>query len=400
MTAPLAGIRVIEVASYVAAPAAGALLADLGAEVIKVEVAQGEIYRMSTPRMAGFASDFPEAPHFQMDNRGKRSLALDLNRPAAQQALATLIDGADVVLTNMLPSRLEKYGLDAKTLRGRRPELIFASLSGYGHRGAEADTPAFDYTAFWSRTGLMDQLHEPDAPPAFLRPGIGDHSASLSLTTGILAALRVRDQTGQGQEVEVSLMHIGFYIQGNDASLTLVTGESPPRHDRRRPRNPIWNHYPVRGGRWLFLVMIESDKYWPEFCRAIERTNLIEDTRFSGAVARYHNCEPLVEILDAVFSEHTLPEWEEILAKYRLIWSPVRTLAEAIHDPTAREFGSFTAVSHPTAGEFDAVAPPMRLSEHEMRGERPAPALGADGEDLLRKAGLSEEQIQAALGNE
>lgn len=397
MTAPLEGIRVLEIASFVAAPAAGALLADLGAEVVKVEVPRGEIYRYSVPRMAGYQSDFPEAPHFQMDNRGKRSLALDLKRPAARDALDRLIERSDVLLTNLLPERLARFGLDGPTLRRRWPRLVFASLTGYGHTGDEADTPAFDYTAFWSRSGLMDQMHEPDSAPAFLRPGVGDHSAALSLVTGILAALRMRDQGGEGQDIEVSLLHIGFYIQGNDSAQALVTRETPPRHDRRSPRNPIWNHYETKDGRWLFLVMIESDNYWPEFCRAVQRPELAEDARFADAVARFRSARELVEILDAVFREHTLADWETRLGRHRLIWSPVRTLAEAIEDPQAHAAGAFSTVSHPTAGEFETVAPPLRMSGHAMRPLRAAPALGADGAELLREAGLSPEEIEAAL---
>ncbi len=397
MTAPLAGIRVLEIASFVAVPAAGALLADLGAEVVKVEVPRGEIYRYAVPRVAGYQSRFSEAPHFQMDNRGKRSLALDLKRPAAREALDRVIERSDIVLTNMLPERLERFGLDGAALRARWPQLIFASLSGYGQQGDEANTPAFDYTAFWSRSGFMDQLREPGAAPAFLRPGVGDHSAALSLVAGILAALRVRDQGGEGQEIEVSLLHIGFYIQGNDAAMSLVTRETPPRHDRRNPRNPIWNHYEVKDDRWLFLVMIESDNYWPEFCRAIGRSELIDDARFVDAVARFRNSSALVEILDSVFREHTLAEWEERLARHRLIWSPVRTLAEAIEDPQAHAGGVFSKVSHPTAGTFESVAPPLKLSAHPMHETRPAPGLGADGEQVLREAGLAPEEIEAAL---
>ncbi|MBW2280796.1 MAG: CoA transferase [Deltaproteobacteria bacterium] len=398
MTAPLEGIRVVEIASFVAAPAAGALLADLGADVVKVEVPQGEIYRYATPRTAGYDSDFSEAPHFHMDNRGKRSLTMDLSQPAARAALDRVIDGADVVLTNMLPERLERFGLDGPTLCGRKPGLVFASLSGYGLEGEERNNPAFDYTAFWARSGLMHQMHEPDSPPAFLRPGVGDHSAALSLTTGILAALRVRDQTGVGQQVAVSLLHIGYYIQGNDAAVSLVTRQTPPRHDRRSPRNPVWNHYPVKGGRWLFLVMIESDRYFPLLCQALERPELAEDERFTDAVARYRNRETLVEILDAVFIERTLDEWETILGRHRLIWSPVRTLGEAVEDEHAHATGMFGTISHPSAGDFRTIAPPLKMSGHPMPGDRPAPELGADAEQVLREAGLSPDEIKAALG--
>ncbi|MCG8588464.1 MAG: CoA transferase [Proteobacteria bacterium] len=397
MRAPLAGIRVVEIASYVAAPAAGALLADLGADVVKVEVAKGEVYRHSTPRVTGIRSEFPEAPHFQMDNRGKRSLTLDLTSADARAALRRVIARADVVLTNMLPQRLEKYGLDAARLRGERPELIFASLSGYGPEGPDAETPAFDYTAYWARTGLMHQLHEPDAPPAFQRPGLGDHAASLALVSGILAALRTRDRDGVGQEVSVALQHIGFYVQGNDAAMTLATGQEPPRHDRRQPRNPLWNHYATRDGRWVFLVMIESDRYWPALCRALERPEWLEDERFAGAVPRYRNSAALAERLAACFAEKTLAEWTAQLEGRGLIWAPVQTLEEAVRDPQARANGVFAVVSHPEAGEFETVAPPVRLSAHPMPANRPAPALGADAEAVLAEAGLGPDEIAAAL---
>jgi len=400
MTAPLAGIRVVEIASFVAAPAAGALLADLGAEVVKVEVPRGEIYRYSTPRTGGYKSDFPEAPHFQMDNRGKRSLVLDVTRPAARDALARVIARADVVLTNLLPQRQQKYGLDAKTLRAGRPQLICASMSGYGTEGPDATEPAFDYTAYWARAGFMNTMRDADVAPSFLRPGVGDHAAALAIVAGILAALRVRDRTGEGQVVDVSLMHTSFYIQGNDAANTLVTGQSPPNHDRNRPRNPLWNHYPTKDGRWLFLVMIESDRYWPELCRALELEELAADERFAGAIARYRNSEALTQRIASRIALHTQDEWRVLLKDARLIWSPVQTLAEAIADPQAEAGGVFHEIEHPVAGRFRTVSAPMRLSGFDLRSERAAPPLGADSRDVLAEAGLCDAEIDRALGGE
>lgn len=398
MTAPLQGIRVMELASFVAAPAAGALLADLGAEVVKLEIPQGEIYRHSTPRRMGYASEFAEAPHFQMDNRGKRSLTLDLSRTEARDAVLRVIERSDVVLTNMLPHRLARYGLDAETLRGRWPRLVFATLSGYGHTGPDATTPAFDYTAYWARTGFMDLMHEADGPPAFLRPGVGDHAAALALVSGILAALRVRDRDGEGQEVNVSLQHIGYYVLGNDVASALATREEPPRHDRAAPRNPLWNHYRTGDDRWLFLVMIDSDRYWPALCKAIDRADLLGDERFSDAIARYRHSGALVETLAAAFVERSLADWEARLAGEPLIWAPVRTVGESLDDPQARATGMFQEVEHPVAGRYETVAPPVALSRHPMRGTSPAPALGADAEDVLREAGLDADEIVAALG--
>jgi crotonobetainyl-CoA:carnitine CoA-transferase CaiB-like acyl-CoA transferase len=372
MPAPLSGIRVVELASFVAAPAAGALLADLGAEVIKVEVPWGEIYRHSLPRHAGFESDFPLAPHFQMDNRGKRSVALDLALPEAVAALQRLVGRADVLLTNMLPARLARLGLDPAVLRAKRPELIVARLSGYGPDGPEANSPAFDYSTYWARTGFMDMLHEPEAPPAFQRPGMGDHSASLALVVGILSALRQRDRGAPGQVIDVALQHIGFYIIGNDAAMTLATGQTPPRHDRRAARNPLWNHYRTQDDRWLFLVMVESDRYWPAFTRALELDALTDDPRFDGAVQRFRNNQELVRILDERFASRPLAAWTERLAKHRLIWSPVLTLAEAVHDEQANAYGSFPKVEHGSAGAFRPARPgrPVALRSASSRRRR------------------------------
>jgi len=393
MGAPLEGIRVVEIASFVAAPAAGALLADLGAEVVKVEVPWGEIYRHAVPKMAGYDSDFPGAPHFHMDNRGKRSLALDLALPQALEALAKVVDRADVLITNLLPERQAKYGVDPATLHARKPELVIARLSGYGPDGAEANAPAFDYTAYWARTGLMDQLHEPGAPPPFQRPGMGDHSASLSLVVGVLSALRTRERDGLGQVIDVSLQHIGLYIEGNDAAMSLVTGQSPPRHDRREARNPLWNHYRCGDGGWLFLVMIESDRYWPTFARAVGAAELADDERYADGFGRFHHSRELIEQLDAIFATKSRAEWAELLGRHRLIWAPVLNVAEAVVDEQAAAYGSFPTVEHAEWGPFKTIAPPLRMSRSPLPGTAPAPALGADGASVLAEAGVDAETI-------
>jgi len=401
VSAPLAGIKVVEIASFVAVPAAGALLADMGAEVIKVEVPWGEIYRHSTPRLAGFDNDFTAGPPFQMDNRGKRSLALDLVLPQAQEALIKVISTADIVITNVLPARLLKYGLDPETLRADQPELIVGRLSGYGPDGDRANDPAFDYTAFWALSGLMDHLHDLDSPPGWMRPGVGDHSASMSLVIGLLAALRSREADGEGQIVDVTLQHIGYYINGNDTSNTLVTGETPPRHDRRAPRNPLWNHYRCQDDRWLFLVMIDSERYWTAFVRSIDRPELAEDPRFVNAVERYRNTRELVEVLDEVFAMRPLEKWIEPMNAERVIWAPVRTLAEAITDENAERNGSFATVEHPDHGTFKTVAPPFQMSGYPMTGSNPAPALAAHTAEVLAEAGVDDETIAllvAAVG--
>jgi crotonobetainyl-CoA:carnitine CoA-transferase CaiB-like acyl-CoA transferase len=239
MQLPLEGVRVVEVATFVAVPAAGAMLADLGADVIKVEVPpRGEIYRRGRLRYVGYTDcDFSEHPPFQMDNRGKRSVILDLTRSEAREALLLMIDRAEILITNLLPARRKKYGLDHASLHARHPGLVVGAISGYGHGGEEADRPAFDYTAYWARTGLMDAMRDEGLPPSLQRPGVGDHAAAMNLVCGILSALRLRDADGQGRYVDVSLLQTGLHIAGNDVSNALVTrctGDAPA-HSPSRP---------------------------------------------------------------------------------------------------------------------------------------------------------------------
>ena len=397
MQKPLEGIRVIEIATYVAAPAAGTLLVDFGADVIKVEVPKGELVRHTKPRWNGFQSRMEGSPQFEMDNRGKRSLTLDLRREAGRDALGRVIEKADVVLTNMLPDRRKKHGIDAATLRARKPDLIYAALSGYGGRGPEANEPAFDYAALWARSGMMDITRDPSAPPAFLRPGVGDHSAALSLACGILAALRTRDREGVGQDIDVSLLQTGLYLLGNDLSQVLATKENAPMHDRTAPRNPLWNHYRTKDGRWIMLVMIESPRYWEPFLAAIERTELASDERFVGPVERFKNTRALVNILDEVFAQHTLAEWSDILSKHRVIWAPVRTMLETLDDPQIRAMGYFQELNHPEMGRMETIGAPLLMSEHPMPATQAAPQLGAHSKEILKAAGLSNQEIEDAL---
>jgi len=399
VSAPLEGIRVVEIATYVAAPAAGALLADLGAEVVKVEVPGGEVVRNARPRFNGFQSRLEGSPQFEMDNRGKRSLVLDLRRASSREALLRVVDGCDVVLTNMLPGRRAKFGIDAASLLARKPGLVYAVLSGYGGRGREADVPAFDYAALWARTGMMDITRDPSAPPAFQRPGVGDHSAALALVCGILSALRTRDRDGRGQEIEVSLLQTGLYLLGNDLSQVLATREHAPMHDRQAPRNPLWNHYRTRDDRWLMLVMIESPPYWGPFLKAIGRIDLESDPRFEGPVQRYRNSRELVAILDAVFAERSLDEWQACFADHRVIWAPVCRMLETLDDEQVREMGYFRPLEHPELGVIETVGPPLQMSGHPMPARRPAPALGADSIAVLQAAGLTEAEIDDVLGS-
>jgi len=386
-------MRVIEVAAFVAVPSAGAVLADLGAELIKVEVPRGELYRRTRLKYAGYASDFPESPAFLMDNRGKRSLALDLKDARARDALLRLVATADVFLTNLLPGRRRKYGLDHETLLARFPRLVMGAINGYGMGGAEADRPAFDYAAYWARSGMMDAMRDVGAPPSLLRPGVGDHAAAMNLVCGILAALRLRDADGRGRFVDVSLLETGFHILGNDVATALVTGLPPHRHDRSAPANPLWNSYRVAAERWILLVMVEPDPYWPKLCRAIGREDLLADPRYADAITRAKHTVPLTRALEETFATRTLEAWRPVLDAAGLIWSPVLRLDEALADPQARALGCFARVVHPTAGLYETTGAPFRIDGEPVRSGSAPSALGADAAALLREVGVPDDEI-------
>jgi crotonobetainyl-CoA:carnitine CoA-transferase CaiB-like acyl-CoA transferase len=394
---PLAGLRVVEIAHWVAVPAAGALLADLGADVVKIEPPpRGEVYRRSRPKYAGYASDFPESPAFHCDNRGKRCLALDLEKPAVRHAILRLVDRADVFVTNLLPRRRRKYGFDHETLLARRPSLIVGAISGYGLGGDEADRAAFDYTAYWARTGLMDAMRDVGAPPSLQRPAVGDHAAASNLVCAILAALRLRDRDGKGRYVETSLLQTGFHVLSSDLATALTTRESVPRHDRKTTRNPLWNSYPTADGRWLLLVMIEPDRYWPALCGALEAPGLASDPRFAEPLPRMENAPALVLELERRFAERPLAEWAGRLDAAGLIWAPMQSVLEAIDDPQARAMGYVRTLEHP-AGPLESIGPPFRIEGSAIGVDRAASAVNADAHALFREVGLTDDEIAALL---
>jgi crotonobetainyl-CoA:carnitine CoA-transferase CaiB-like acyl-CoA transferase len=394
MDSPLSGVRVVEVAHFVAVPAAGALLADLGADVVKVELPGGEIYRHGRPRLSGYDSDFSENPPFHMDNKGKRSLALDLSRNEAREALLRLIDHAEIFITNLLPARRVNFGLDHDSLLARHPRLVFGAVSGYGHGGERENWPAFDYSTYWARTGMMDTMRDEGVPPSMQRPAVGDHAAAVNLVCGLLAALRLRDATGKGQYVDVSLLQTGFHILGTDVANALVTRAPARRHDRRSTPNPLWNSYPVAGDRWLLLVMIQPDRYWPSLCEAIGRPDLMTDPRFEDPWKRLDNRCELIAILEDAFAQRSLEEWGPVLDAAGIIWAPVNRVEEAVEDPEARALGYFHEIEHASAGRFETVGPPFRIEGADLGARQAASPLHADAREILREAGLAEPDIE------
>ena len=393
MTAPLTGIRVLEVANWLAAPAAGALLADLGADVIKVEPPGGDVFRAFLLHSLGYEREFATNYAFQLDNRGKRSITVALDQPGGPELVRRLAARSDVFLTNLIQQRRLRYGLGWDEVRAASPRVVYASFSGYGTRGPDENRPGFDYAAFWARSGLMGLLGEPPSPPPLCRGGQGDHTTALNILAAVLAALRLRDQTNEAQHVEVTLQSTGMWTLGTDLQAALIAREQPARHVRTRPANPIWNSYQAGCGAWILLVMPQPDPYWPPFCEMIGRPDWALEPRYATLDGRRAHSEELTRAIEACFSSHDLAHWSARLDEYGLIWAPVATLTDVIDDPQAREMGWFTTLEHPSLGRFETLDTPFKLYGADVGARSPAPEAGAHTFDVLTELGVGEDEL-------
>jgi len=391
VSAPLDGVRVVEVAGWMAAPGAAAMMADLGADVVKVEPMRGDPMR-GVIRQPETERPF-DAP-FQLDNRGKRGIAVALDRPEGQELVRRLIDGADVFLNNLLGRRQQKFGLDSATLMARNPRLVHGTLTGYGLEGPDAARPGFDITAFFGRGGITHSITEPGEQAPRARPAQGDHAAALAMLAAVLAALRVVDRTGEGQVVDVNLLATAAWTMGTDLSSTLVDGQNPLTLGRRRRRHALQESFRTSDGRWVLLFMPEPH-WWPRFCAAVGRPEWVEDPRLETFAARLEHMPEVTDLMDGLFAERTLAQWGQVLDGADLTWAPAATVSEVAADPHAAAVGTFPVVSHPVAGEFRTVAVPMRLRGQDIGPRGPAPDLGQHTREVLTELGLSVAELDA-----
>ncbi|MGA9275946.1 CaiB/BaiF CoA transferase family protein [Ilumatobacter sp.] len=394
---PLDGITVIEVDSWMAAPSAGAILADLGADVIKVEPLGGDAMR-GTGRPAKVEGPFKGYDFvFDVDNRGKRSIAVDLASSDGAAVVQRLAGTADIFLCNLLPHRQQRFGLDPVALLEQNPTIVHATLTGYGTHGPEAWRPGYDVTAFFGRSGLYDSMRETSTglvPMA--RPAQGDHAAGLALVTNILAALRLVDRIGEGQVVEVSLYETAAWTLASDYGVT-ATDRAPVRQRSRTQQiTPLTNRYPCGDDRWVVFNMPEAPAF-ARFCGAVGLEHLVDDERFDSVRNRFVNMAELVELIDEALSARGRDEWGPIFDEHRLIWGPVLGLHEVVVDDQAEAMGMFPTIDHPELGEYRSVRSPIRLKGVDTAPTAPAPSLGEHGRSVLAEAGLSTEEIDALV---
>ncbi|MDY7100954.1 MAG: CoA transferase [Actinomycetota bacterium] len=392
MDAPLDGITIIEITSWMAAPSAGAILADLGADVVKVEPLRGDALRgmARQPKLPDGAprTDYP----FEVDNRGKRSIAVALDQPAGAELVRRLIAGADVLLTNLLPHRQQRYGLTSDALAEVNPALVHATLTGYGLTGPDARRPGYDVTAFFGRGAITDFETDPGASAVRPPPAMGDHTTGLAMVGAILAALRLAERTGKGQTVDVSLFATAAWTMATELSAAVIDERQPRKRDRRNLITPLTNRFCCADDRWIVLNMPEAH-WWARFCEVVERPEWVSDPRFETVKTRFDNMPELIDLIDEVFATRTLAEWGDLFDEHGLIWGPARTLAELATDPQAEAIGLYPTIDHPEAGTFRTVANPLRISSADVGPRGPAPALGEHTSDVLAAAGLDADDI-------
>jgi len=389
----LEGLKVVELATYIAAPGAGGIMADWGASVIKVEPPGGDPIRQffASVGIEGVAVN----PVFELDNRGKRGVMLDTTKEEGRAALLKLIDRADVFLTNVRPGGLQRSGLDHESLLKRNPRLIYATLTGYGLDGPDADRPGMDAAAFWARSGLAALFRPKGGDPIQLRTAFGDHVASMAIVSGVLAALYERQSTGKGRLVEAALLRVAHYAGGSDFAIQHTYGRTASNRPRRDTPIPIINYFKTKDGHWISLLVRQGEADWPKVCRALRVEHLIEDERFAKAKLRRANGPELVDIMDAAFAERDLADIAASLDAEEIIWAPVLTAAEAIADPQTIASGAVVQTPQRDGGTINAPAAPIRFPGADDGPKGPAPRPGEHTRAVLAELGYSDTEIDA-----
>lgn len=384
------GLKVLDCASFIAAPAAATVLSDFGADVIKIEPpGAGDPYR-NLPNLPGY----PRSEHnysWMLESRNKRSLALDLSKPEGQAVLHRLAAQADVFITNMPPQVRQKLGITHDHLAPHNERLIYASFTGYGEKGEEANKPGFDSNAYWARSGLMDLVRADEhTTPARSIAGMGDHPCAMAFYGAIVTALYQRERTGKGSHVSSNLMANGVWAASVLAQAKLAGAKFGERRPRERALNAVTNHYQCKDGRWMILSLLNEERQWPTLARCLGREDLVKDPRFAEKKDRHANSLELIKVFDEVFATRPLAEWRKVLDGNGLVFGVVGILDDIPNDKQMIENEVLVPFENDTMLTINS---PIWVDGSRKVQPRKPPALGEHSDEILRNAGYDDAAI-------